>query len=331
MVEDGLAEEEPLVLRIETRLALGGRRKLNGSSDSSFWASPLALWRDETYRKTWYVHARRYWEDAVVAPPTLNGVLGGFAQLARPDAAFSLRFLREAVPHMQPGFAAADIAAGIGRVAKHVLLPAGAGHVDVIEQSASLLRAAPDFLSARDGDMGGDEACVKCRFLCSAMQRWVTRPGDYDVIWVQWSVGHLTDADFIAFLFTCRNALRQGGILVVKDNVLHDSSDVEADAFYVDDDDRSVCRSLAYYRALFDEAGAVIALERQQPVGTGSDAFPADIYPVFAWALTWPDSHDSRPASLRAYTARSNPGDDVQAPPADTCVRGLGEHSIYGW
>jgi len=31
------------------------------------------------------------------------------------------------------------------------------------------------------------------------LEDWVPEEGKYDVIWVQWVVGHLTDDDFVAF------------------------------------------------------------------------------------------------------------------------------------
>mmetsp|Transcript_1644 Transcript_1644/g.6350 ORF Transcript_1644/g.6350 Transcript_1644/m.6350 type:complete len:154 (-) Transcript_1644:1029-1490(-) len=39
--------------------------KTSGSSDAHFWPTPSALWRDEAYARTWYAHAKRYWDDAV--------------------------------------------------------------------------------------------------------------------------------------------------------------------------------------------------------------------------------------------------------------------------
>mmetsp|Transcript_1641 Transcript_1641/g.6324 ORF Transcript_1641/g.6324 Transcript_1641/m.6324 type:complete len:439 (-) Transcript_1641:23-1339(-) len=362
--------------RIDAALAARGS-KTSGSSDAHFWPTPSALWRDEAYARTWYAHAKRYWDDAVVAPATLDGVLGGFAQLDAPDAAWSRRFLRSLdLPWLPPddaagfadddaaGFAAADVAAGIGRVAARVLLPLGARRVDVVEQSASLLRAAPDFIDAcgrraraaesphRGPDDGADDAppaSSRCRFFCIAMQSWRPRPRDLDVVWVQWSVGHFTDADFVAFLATCRAALKPHGVLVVKDNVLGTSATAD-DAFYVDDDDRSVCRSLPYYRVIFDLAQATVLAERQQPVAAApppstsseggaeaaEEAFPADIYPVFAWALAWPQDWDESMATGDAVAEHAQeaplggggPSVPPPPPPPDANLRGLGDSNV---
>lgn len=349
-------DDANLISRIEARLSQVSSRRLRGSSDSSFWSSPSALWRDETYRGTWYTHAKRFWDDAVVAPPTLNGVLGGFSALDGPDRKFSSAFLREAINPVF-GFVAADVGAGIGRVVKHVLLPLGAGRVDLVEQSVPLLRAAPEFITTRDEfGAGGEDECARCRFVCAAMQSWQGKRNVYDVIWAQWSIAHLTDADFVAFLRRSRYALKAGGILVIKDNVLH-TNDTD-DLFYVDEDDRSMCRSYAYFRALFDEADAVIHLERQQPVqrpnaSPDESAFPADIYPVYMWALTWPRDNSKEGEGLTSADEEgeevsSNPSladqkelsptntndDDEKhgdGPAVDTTIRGLGDNLVLGW
>jgi len=333
--------------------------------------------RDSCREHPGYLVQQREHGAQVVAPATLDGVLGGFAQLDAPDAAWSRRFLRSLdLPWLPPddaagfadddaaGFAAADVAAGIGRVAARVLLPLGARRVDVVEQSASLLRAAPDFIDAcgrraraaesphRGPDDGADDAppaSSRCRFFCIAMQSWRPRPRDLDVVWVQWSVGHFTDADFVAFLATCRAALKPHGVLVVKDNVLGTSATAD-DAFYVDDDDRSVCRSLPYYRVIFDLAQATVLAERQQPVAAApppstsseggaeaaEEAFPADIYPVFAWALAWPQDWDESMATGDAVAEHAQeaplggggPSVPPPPPPPDANLRGLGDSNV---
>ena len=271
------------------------RTAVHGSSDASTWPSPSALWRDASYRGTWYDRAAAYWRDHHAAPPTVDGVLGGFANLDAPDAAESRALLRRvaAARGTKSDFVAADVAAGIGRVAKHVLLACGAARVDVLEQSAPLLRAAPAFVDA-PGESGGVAVggnAANCRFVESAMQTWRPAAKSYDVIWTQWCVGHLTDSHFVRFLDRCRAALTDRGFLVIKDNCLRGTNAPESndddEAFVVDDDDRSVCRTRAYYLALFETAGATILEEAQQPIA-GPTAFPDDIYPVLTWALAWP-------------------------------------------
>jgi protein N-terminal methyltransferase len=45
-------------------------------------------------------------------------------------------------------------------------------------------------------------------------------PGRYDVIWVQWVLGHLPDDDFVAFFKRCKLGLAPNGFICVKENAL---------------------------------------------------------------------------------------------------------------
>jgi len=240
------------------------------------------------YRKTWYTKAIAYWENNEEVPATVDGVLGGFASLDAPDVRASRRFLTQArdAAGQSGEFVAADVAAGIGRVTKHVLLPLGAASVDVLEPARTLREAACAFVDApatvEGVEVGGSAA--KCRFLAAPMQDWTPSSSSYDVIWAQWCVGHLTDSHFLRFLQRCRTALKPRGVLVIKDNCGESSS--TDDCFEVDDDDRSICRGRAYLEALLALSGAELLCTALQPVA-GEDAFPADIYPVRSYALRW--------------------------------------------
>jgi protein N-terminal methyltransferase len=245
----------------------------------------------------------------------VDGVLGGFASLDAPDVRASRRFLTQArdAAGQSGAFAAADVAAGIGRVTKHVLLPCGAASVDVLEPARTLRDAACAFVDAPASvegiKVGGDAA--KCRFLAAPMQDWAPPSQKYDVIWAQWCVavwnqsygastmsvphrstgshrcvGHLTDAHFLRFLQRCRTALKPRGVLVLKDNCGESSS--TDDCFEVDDGDRSICRGRAYLEALLALSGAELICTALQPIA-GEEAFPADIYPVRSYALRWVD------------------------------------------
>ena len=223
-------------------------------------------------------------------PATVDGVLGGFAVLDAPDVRASRRFLTQARDSAGQGgaFAAADVAAGIGRVTKHVLLPLGAASVDVLEPARTLRDAACAFVDAPatvEGIKVGGSAS-KCRFLAAPMQDWAPSSSSYDVIWAQWCVGHLTDAHFLRFLQRCRTALKPRGVLVIKDNCGESSS--TDDCFEVDDADRSICRGRAYLEALLALSGAELLCTALQAT-RGEEAFPADIYPVRSYALRWVD------------------------------------------
>jgi protein N-terminal methyltransferase len=59
------------------------------------------------------------------------------------------------------------------------------------------------------------------------LQDWRPENGDkYDLIWVQWCVGHLNDEQLVAFLEQCKSALQpESGIIVFKENMSHRDTD----------------------------------------------------------------------------------------------------------
>ena len=59
----------------------------------------------------------------------------------------------------------------------------------------------------------------------------------YDVIWTQWCVGHLSDAQLVTYLQHCKTALNpEGGFVVIKENITRDDKDL------FDEGDSSVTR-----------------------------------------------------------------------------------------
>ncbi len=65
--------------------------------------------------------------------------------------------------------------------------------MDLVEQSPKLIGAAREFV-----------ASPKLEHLYTAgLQEFIPAPDTYDLIWVQWVVGHLTDADLVQFLLRC--------------------------------------------------------------------------------------------------------------------------------
>jgi protein N-terminal methyltransferase len=115
----------------------------------------------------------------------------------------------------------------IGRVTEGVLLNV-AETVDIVEPIAKF----SDNIKGKEGvgriwnvglekwDFGGDESMK------------------YDLIWHQWCLGHLTDRQLVEYLIKCSKALREGGFIVVKENL----STGEGDNF--DEVDNTVTRSV---------------------------------------------------------------------------------------
>jgi galactose mutarotase-like enzyme len=242
-------------------------------SEGRQYASLDEMWKvqgvlsDDTASESWYDRAAEYYEEN--CPASLDGVLGGFANISDLDLQGSLNFMRE-LEALRPLFrwssgAACECGAGIGRVSKGLLLTLGVTRCDLVESSARLISAAPDYL----GEVAG-----QCRYYCTGLQEWEPSTTTYSVIWIQWVFCYLTDTDAVAFLRRCGESLVDGGVIVLKENTCN-----EGDDFVVDVDDASVTRSVPYLIHLADQAGLRVLFQRMQ------DDFPDEIYPVPMIAL----------------------------------------------
>lgn len=70
------------------------------------------------------------------------------------------------------------------------------------------------------------------------LEEWSPVEGiQYDLVWIQWCVGYLTDEQLVAFLMRCRQAFSpEKGMIVVKENISTSGSD------YFDTTDSSLTR-----------------------------------------------------------------------------------------
>ena len=156
------------------------------------------------------------------------------------------------------------IHSGIGRVSKGLLFPLGFTKCDLVEPSQRLLSHAPEYI---------DQYASQCRYFCTGLQDFTPQPDTYNLIFIQWVIGYLTDDDLISFLKRCAVGLRRGGVIVIKDNTCEDV------AFVADAEDASVTRSLPYILAIVKLAGLKVVMEEYQ------EDFPKDIFPVPMLAL----------------------------------------------
>ncbi|KAG8861180.1 hypothetical protein FRB96_003130 [Tulasnella sp. 330] len=227
-----------------------------------------------------------YWENT---PATLDGVLGGFGSgtLPRVDALGSRQFLQSLLPYLctvnsalrplePPQFAhpsyrtrTLDVGAGIGRVTSNVLLHLF-DDVVLLEPVEAFVQEAKR--ACREGKWKGiktqdSESTKSVTFLTcplqsfdptkSAIEQGGARLGSlspfeegYDVVWCQWTLGHLSDADLVTFFQSARKSLRKSpttgrdsgsdGLIVVKENIAQDYKGKSAVIF--DEDDSSVTR-----------------------------------------------------------------------------------------
>ncbi|XP_062816009.1 N-terminal Xaa-Pro-Lys N-methyltransferase 1 [Anolis carolinensis] len=210
-----------------------------------------------------YSKAERYWK---AVPATVDGMLGGYGHISSLDIAssraFLLRFLKEG-PTRTGTSLALDCGAGIGRISKRLLLPLFRA-VDLVDVTEGFLDQARAFL--------GEDARRVRNFFCCGLQDFSPEPGAYDLIWIQWVIGHLTDEHLTAFLKRCRQGLRPNGLIVIKDNMAQEG-------VVLDDVDSSVCRGLDVVLGLVRRAGLRLLAQEQQ------QGFPDEIYHVHTLAM----------------------------------------------
>ncbi|XP_004641917.1 alpha N-terminal protein methyltransferase 1B [Octodon degus] len=209
-----------------------------------------------------YARAKLFYQEV---PATEEGMMGNFIELSNPDIQASQEFLRKFVGG--PGRAGTDCAldcgSGIGRVSKNVLLPVF-DRVELVDMMESFLLEAQNYLQGKVDKVES--------YHCFSLQEFTPPFGRYDVIWIQWVSGYLTDKDLLAFLSRCRDGLKENGVIILKDNVAREGC-------VFDLSDSSVTRDMDILRTLIRKSGLlVLGQEKQQ-------GFPEQCIPVWMFAL----------------------------------------------
>lgn len=215
----------------------------------------------------------KYWNDV---PATSNGMLamlGDYPWYSRIDLRGSRAFLAK-VRRLLPSCStegklkmAVDCGAGVGRITEGFL-----SHVcevvDVVEPVAKFTEVVRNSFLKKDGIVGD--------IYTVGLENWYPEK-KYDLIWTQWCVGHLTDAQLLEYVKRCRAALTETGIMVVKEN---QSTDINGEDMF-DEVDSSVTRTDEKFKKIFKEAGMTVFLSEIQ---TG---FPKNfrLLPVRSYAL----------------------------------------------
>lgn len=142
-----------------------------------------------------YSDAQDYWSKI---PPTIDGMLGGFGHISRIDIQGSRLFLQQLFRCKNPPNRnyAVDCGAGIGRISKHLLMNFF-NNIDLVEQNPMFLEKAKEYLGPKFLPKVG-------YFYPVGLQDFSPQNNKYDIIWVQWVLGHLTDAHLIRFLKVCK-------------------------------------------------------------------------------------------------------------------------------
>lgn len=216
--------------------------------------------------------AIEYWSSISVND---NGVLGGFPQVSRVDLQGSANFLaklrrrsnvyseRRKLDHV------VDCGAGIGRVTKGFLGKV-AQTVDIVEPVVKLT----DVISKGDDFKEMRERGAIGKIFNVGLEAW-TPEIKYDMIWNQWCLGQLTDAQLVDYLNRIKDHLKLGGWIMVKENM--SSAAFGQDIF--DQTDSSVTRSDQKFREIFAKVELrIIATEVQR-------GMPKKLFGVRTYAL----------------------------------------------
>ncbi|PIO70813.1 hypothetical protein TELCIR_07313 [Teladorsagia circumcincta] len=176
----------------------------------------------------------------------IDGMLGGFANLHVPDIRASKTFIKKLR-------------------AKNVVM---------VEPVAELLEKSISYV--------GNDNVTRVQV---GLQNFHPDPSAFDLIWIQWCSGHLTDTDMVEFLRRCIDGLTDDGVIVFKDNL---SAQQESE---FDCEDYSWTRPESLVLELFDRAGLRVVAENLQ---TG---FPSGMYKVKMFALKPVTSKYAKPAN----------------------------------
>ncbi|KIM49064.1 hypothetical protein M413DRAFT_61025 [Hebeloma cylindrosporum] len=222
-----------------------------------------------------------YWN---TQPANLDGVLGGYGSgsLPRIDSLGSRLFLLNIYPQLStvpsafrpldaplnpPRTRALDVGAGIGRVTADVLLHL-VSDVVLLEPVDSFVQEA---LSRARNSAADTQTSVKSSWPgLSDQTKSPPRPADeigtgFDVIWCQWCLGHLSDADLVLFLRRCHESLNKHpkSVIVVKENICSEAADGSEQSVF-DDQDSSLTRSDRVWKRVFEQAGLRLMREQIQ-------------------------------------------------------------------
>ncbi|CAN4105452.1 unnamed protein product [Withania somnifera] len=234
------------------------------------------MWREEVgdddpaKKSQWYNKGVSYWEGVEA---TVDGVLGGYGHVNAADIKASEDFLNTILAQRFPDtgrLVALDCGSGIGRVTKNLLIRYF-NEVDLLEPVSHFLESARVNLATENLMVSGLHKAAN--FYCVPLQEFTPDAERYDVIWVQWCIGHLADDDFIAFFKRAKAGLKPGGLFVLKENIARAG-------FVLDKEDKSITRSDSYFKELFNQCGLYIFKMKDQK------EFPDELFAVKMYALT---------------------------------------------
>jgi len=219
------------------------------------------LWDAAEVSSGWHGRNVRFWRSQSADMRGATG--GGVTQF---DVGFSRQALRAlATARGGKRFARAlDLGAGIGRVTDGVLRH-HCRHVDLVEFVSKHLQRAKQLLPAK-----GKSGCT-FSFHAAAVQKHPVPARSYDLVWCQWLLMYLTDADVLTLLRRLAPGLCTDGFLLVKENVSTPEKltyfDAEDGELWEEGDGGrpvSCVRTRLHYEDLFERAGLRVRAAKVQ-------------------------------------------------------------------
>ncbi|CAI9285290.1 unnamed protein product [Lactuca saligna] len=264
--------------RVRTRATIRIEMEIGGlDSNGREFKSADEMWREEVgdsqKKLDWYRNGVGYWQGV---DASVDGVLGGYAHVNEPDIKASEAFLNTLLTELVPNggrnqhLVALDCGSGIGRVTKNLLIRYF-NEVDLLEPVSHFLEAARENLAPENLSVSEEHKAFN--FYCTPLQEFTPDAQRYDVIWVQWCIGHLADDDFVSFFKRAKAGLKPGGFFVLKENLAKSG-------FVLDNEDKSITRSDVYFKELFTQCGLNIYKLKDQK------GFPDELFAVRMYALT---------------------------------------------
>lgn len=218
----------------------------------------------------------KYWNEMPATSSGMLAMLGDYPWYTRIDLRGNKTFLSK-LSRVSPSCSlfkakvkrGVDCGAGVGRVTEGFLRDA-CEVVDVVEPVEKFTRVISEGELKREGVVGD--------IYTVGLEDWRPDPErEYDLVWMQFCVGHLTDRQLVECFGRCRDALSPGGIIVVKENM---STNPDKTDMY-DEVDSSVTRTDDKFRTIFRDAGLTLISSELQL------GFPKDfkLLPVRFYAL----------------------------------------------
>ncbi|XP_042022147.1 alpha N-terminal protein methyltransferase 1-like [Salvia splendens] len=248
-------------------------------SDGRAFTSAEEMWReavgdgDPLKKSQWYSEGVGYWQGVEA---TVDGVLGGYGHVNKPDIKCSEAFLNSILAERFPDagkgrrLVTLDCGSGIGRITKNLLIRYF-NEVDLLEPVSHFLDTARENLAPENLMVTDDHKAVN--FFCVSLQEFTPEAERYDIIWIQWCIGHLSDDDLMSFFDRAKGGLKQGGLFILKENIARSG-------FVLDNQDKSITRSDSYFKQLFKKCGLNILKMKDQK------GFPGQLFAVKMYALT---------------------------------------------